>query len=323
VKVGITGGAGYIGSKLAMRLRDEGLKVKIIDNYSYSSKGVLGVLENIGVEIVEGDVLNSDDLTRFLDGLEFIYHLASIANVTECRRDIVKSYRLNVLSTYYVLDNIKKNNNILGFFFASAIAAIYGEPEYLPVDENHPVKVVHDYGVLKRSAELFCQSYYRRYGVPIIIGRQANVYGPSIGMKFDSVVHIFISNVIEGDNITILGSGEQRRNFIFIDDLINGYYHILKKAKEGEDIFGEIYNLAGEEATVNDVAQRVMELGRNMLGKKVNLEYKEGQQEAMSIDLRVSIEKAKKALGFQPMYSLGEGLRATIDYIISTQGKAV
>lgn len=319
LKIGITGGAGYIGSKLAMRLREEGFEVKIIDNFSYSSREGLNYLEDVGVEIIEGDMLRAEDLDRFLDGVEFIYHLASIANVAECSKDIEKSYRLNVLSTYFILDRIKDDRNVIGFFFPSAIAAIYGEPEYSPVDEKHPVNILHDYGVLKRSSELFCQSYWRRYAVPAVIGRQSNVYGPSPRMKFDSVIHIFIQNVIQGNNITIFGSGEQKRNFIFIDDLIDAYYRVLKKAEEGRDIFGEIYNIAGTEAQIKEVAEKVTELGRSALGNDVRVEYKEGRKEALSVDLKVSIEKAKKALGYQPKYSLDEGLKLTFDYVYKTE----
>ncbi len=281
VKIGITGGAGYIGSKLARRLIQESFEVKVIDNFSYSEKEVVKELKDMGVEVIEGDVLNAEELDRFLQGVEFIYHLASIANVAECGKDIDRSCRLNVFSTYFILDKIKNNNNILGFFFPSAIAAIYGEPEYSPVDEKHPVKVIHDYGVLKRSSELFCQSYYRRYGVPIVIGRQPIVYGPSPKMKFDSVVHIFISNVIRGESITILDSGEQKRNFIFIDDLIDAYYRVLEKAQQGNDIFGEIYNLAGEEATVKEIAEKVIKLGKTILGRDVKVEYREGRKQAI------------------------------------------
>lgn len=315
MKVGITGGAGYIGSKLAMRLREEGHEVKIIDNFSYTSREALKGLEDIDVEIIEGDILEGEDLGRFLDGVGFIYHLASISNIAECSKDIGKSWRLNVLSTYLIMDKIKDNKTVLGFFFPSAIAAIYGEPEYNPVDEKHPVNVIHDYGVLKRSSELFCQSYWRRYGVPTVIGRQSNVYGPSPRMKFDSVVHIFIKNVIQGNNITIFGSGEQKRNFIFIDDLVDAYYRVLERAREGRDIFGEIYNIAGAEAQIKEVAEKVTELGRSALGNDAKVDYKEGRKEALSVDLKVSIEKAKKDLGYQPKYSLDEGLKITFDYV--------
>ncbi|MFC2001726.1 NAD-dependent epimerase/dehydratase family protein [Chloroflexota bacterium] len=314
-KIGITGGAGYIGSMLARRLREAAFEVRIIDNFSYSSKDVVEDLKDIGVDIIEGDVLNDKDLDRFLDGVGFIYHLASIANIAECSKDIEKSCRLNVFSTYFLLDKIKNNSNIKGFFFSSAIAAIYGEPDYSPVDEEHPVKVIHDYGVLKRSSELFCQSYYRRYGTPIVIGRQSNVYGPSPMLKVDSAVHAFINQVANGNNITIFGSGEQRRNFIFIHDLIDAYHQVLNKAQTGNNIFGEIYNLAGEEATIKDVAETVIQLGNTILDKKVQVEYREGRKEALSTDLKVSIEKAKRVLGWEPKYSLDEGIKATFDYI--------
>jgi len=314
-KVGITGGAGYVGSSLAKRLVDEGFEVRVIDNFSYSGREALRVLEDMNVEVVEGDILNDRDIDGFLDGVQFVYHLASIANVAECSKDIERAYRLNVLSTYRILDKIKGKDDLLGFFFPSSIAAIYGEPEYSPVDEKHPVKPIHDYGVLKRSSELFCQSYWRRYGVPIVIGRQSNVYGPSPKMKFDSVVHIFVKNVVERKNITIYGSGDQRRNFIFLQDLVDAYSHVLDRAIQGQDIFGDIYNFAGDEALVGEVAKKVTDLGRARLGVNVTVEHGEGRKEALGIGLRVSVEKARMVLGWAPGHSLDQGIEETFDYV--------
>ena len=139
-------------------------------------------------------------------------------------------------------------------------------------------------------------------------------------MKYDSAVHRFINNVIEGNNITIFGTGEQKRNFIYIDDLLNAYCQVLVKAREERPIFGEIYNIAGKEATVKEIAEKITLLGRTILGSDVAVKYKEGRKEAMSSALEISTDKAKKDLEWELKHSLDESLESTFKYIASMKG---
>jgi len=307
--IGITGGAGYIGAKLAQRLIQEGHFVKIVD------KQPLKDIDSPNLEIANGDVLDEKVLEQFVDGLDFVYHLAAIANARDCSNNIRKSIDLNVLSTRLLLEKVK-HKNIKGFFFPSSIVALYGELEYIPADEKHPIKPINDYGVLKRASELFCLAYYRSFGVPVIIGRQSTVYGPSPSMKLDCAAHNFIHNVINGKDIVIYGSGNQKRNFIFIDDLVEAYFKIFTKSFQNQDILGEVFHLAGKEViTINALAQKIIKIGQGMLGAQSKIEHKQAQNEPMARDLKISITKVKEYFGFEPRYSIDDGLKETFSYL--------
>lgn len=311
VNIGITGGLGYIGAKLAKTLSDKGHFVRIID---VELPEIKGLSDNPNIDIIQGDILNSSDLERFLDGLDFVYHLAGISNVRVCNNDIKRSLELNVLSTRLLLDKIK-NSRIFGMFFPSSIVALYGELKYVPADENHPINPINDYGIMKRSSELFCLAFYRSFGVPVVIGRQSTVYGPSPRMKYDSAIHSFIQKAIRGEKIFIFGSGNQKRNFIYIDDLINGYIKILENIQAG-DIIGEIFHLAGNDVvTINDLVRKIVHIVKGQININIEIEYKSAVNEVVARELKISLEKSKKFLDFEPKVSIDKGLEETFSFI--------
>lgn len=308
--IGITGGFGYIGSKFAQTLNEKGHFVRIID---IERPIVETFFED--VDIVQGDILNENDLDKFLKGLDFVYHMAAVSNVRDCSSDIKKSLALNVLSTRLMLEKLK-DSNVMGLFFPSSIVALYGEFQYIPADENHPVNPINDYGVMKRSAELFCSSYYRSFGVPVVIGRQSTVYGPSPLMKYDSAAHSFIQKVINGEKIVIFGSGNQKRNFIYIDDLIDGYLRIFEKIQGGDNIAGEVFHLAGNDViTINNLAKKISNIAKEIMNIDVSIEYKQAANEVIARDLKISLEKSKKYLDFTPEFSIDKGLEETFSFI--------
>tara|TARA_Y100000590_G_scaffold302263_2_gene340755 strand:+ start:1746 stop:2705 length:960 start_codon:yes stop_codon:yes gene_type:complete len=305
--VGITGGAGYIGSKLTGQLLDDGIAVRVIDNFSSSSRDTLSGLD---VDVIEGSILDKEDMALFLDGVDFVYDLAGVASVPECERRPLESFEVNAYARYVVLEAIRENP-IRGYVFASSVGAIYGDPDYLPVDEDHPVKTHNVYGISKRTSELFIAAYHRKWGLPLTIVRQSNIFGDSPGLRFDSVVHIFLQRALSGDKLTLYGSGDQVRNFIHIDDLLRGYRALI----DAPESSGKVLNLASTDFTISELAQTIIDITKELTGIEVGIEFAPEEHRSQSRDLKVSIERARDLIGFEPRIDLRSGLELTADYI--------
>lgn len=312
--IGITGGAGYIGLALAEKAIENGYKVKIIDKD-------INCKVNDKIEVIKGDLLDNNIVDDFLKGVDFIFHLAAQANARFCSDDIEKCLKLNVLSTRILLEKIK-NSNLSGFLFSSSIVALYGNPEYTPLDENHPIKPLNDYGVMKRSSELFCQSYYRSFGVPIVISRQSTIYGPSPSMKYDSAIHNFILRAINNRPIVINGNGNQKRNFLWINDLIESYLSIYDNMKNNRELSGEVFNIAGpDEFTIREITRKINNISKNKTGKVSDISFTALPNEASTQELKISTNKLEEKIGIKPKTKIKDGLEKLFDYIYKENEK--
>lgn len=308
--IGITGAAGYIGTRLTQELVGRGYQVKAIDQSNFPPP----IFSHSQVTYHQGDITQNGDREDFMDGVGFVFHLAAISQVPVCSRDIRRCVEMNLVSTCLILEKLAASGG--GLYFSSSVAALYGTPCYLPVDEVHPIQPVNDYGVLKRGSELFCEAYHRSRGMFTVIGRQSVVYGPSPAMKYDSVVHAFIRNALQGKDLQIQGSGQQFRNFVFIDDLIQAQLKILHQFENGGPLGGEAFNLAGaENLTIRELAEQVRALAGEEYGQSIQVQFTAGRQEAAAPEFRVSIEKARQMLGHGPATSLAAGLQKTAAYI--------
>lgn len=308
--IGITGGAGYVGARLTEALMAQGYQVRVIDQLEAPQP--LG--SHSQVSYLKGDITQDTDLEAFLEGVRFVFHLAAISQVPVCTREIRRCVEMNLLSTRRILEKLAAVNG--GLYFSSSVAALYGVPRYLPVDESHPIQPVNDYGVLKRGSELFCEAYHRSRGVFAIIGRQSVVYGPSSAMKYDSVVHAFLRNALQGKDLQIQGTGLQFRNFVFLDDLIQANLKVLEAFKQGAAIGGQAFNLAGREnITIKELAEQVQALARAEYGREIQMNFTAGRVEAAAPEFRVAIDKARTVLGHEPKTSLAEGLKKTSAFI--------
>jgi UDP-glucose 4-epimerase len=314
--IGITGGAGYMGARLTETLASQGYQIRIIDQLEAPQP--LG--SHSQVSYFKGDITRDADLEAFVDGVGFVYHLAAISQVPVCSREIRRCVEMNLLSTRRLLEKLAAVNG--GLYFSSSVAALYGAPRYLPVDEAHPIQPVNDYGVLKRGSELFCEAYQRSRGAFAVIGRQSVVYGPSPAMKYESVVHAFLRNALQGKDLQIQGSGLQFRNFVFLDDLIQANLKVLEAFKQGAAIGGQAFNLAGREnITIKELAEQVQTLAREELGREIQVNFTAGRVEAAAPEFRVAIDKAKQVLGHEPTTSLSQGLKKTLAFIKQEMGK--
>ena len=301
----VTGGAGFIGSHLVDKLMEKGFEVVVLDNFS------TGNLENLrshlGKEnfcIIRGDVRNKADVKKAAKDVDYIFHLAAIISVELSIKNPSLVNEVNVYGTLNILEESLKLN-LKRFVYLSS-CAVYGNPVYLPIDEEHPTKPLSPYGVSKLTAEHYCRIFYEIYGVQTVCLRLFNVYGPrqSSG-PYSGVITKFVGCLKRRKPLVIFGDGEQTRDFIYVDDVIDA----ILSASESKKCSGEIINIgSGKETSINELAKILVEI----FGYK---EVKPKYANAKPGDIRRScanLTKAKKLLNFKPKISLEEGLRRVV-----------
>ena len=305
----ITGGAGCIGSNLtAALLKVDVQKVSILDDLSSTERW--NVPEDARVNFIEGSILDEECLKRaFSDEYDYVFHLAAhFANqnsVDHPETDLM----VNGLGTLKVLQysHLTKSSK---FFFASSGCSVYGSEAPLPLKEDFvSLKLDTPYQITKLLGELYCNFFHNYFGLPVIIGRFFNVYGPGeIPGRYRNVIPNFIYRAKLGQALPITGTGKETRDFTFVEDVVDG---ILRLGVLPEAI-GEAFNLASEtETKVMDLANMVNELTGNDQGAV----FSKRRSWDKIVRRRASIEKARKVLGYNPKTEIKEGIQKTIDWI--------
>lgn len=285
----ITGGAGFIGQYLVKKLSEE-FEIIVLDNLSS------GKLENISkydVDFVEGDVCDEKVVEGIMkECIDYVFHLAAQISVEKSVKDPIFDAKTNILGTINLLKHAEKYNVKKFVYFSSA--AVYGKPNYLPIDENHPTKPLSHYGLSKLTGGRYCEVF----NVPHVILRIFNVYG--LGQQsenpYSGVISKFIAKAKENKPIEIFGDGNQYRDFVHVKDVVKA----ARLSLEHEGIF----NIGcGEKVTINQLAEKILSLSKKDL-KIVFRKKREGDiQESVA-----NIKKARKVLGWKPTVGLDEGL---------------
>jgi len=298
-KIAITGGCGFIGSHLAEHLKNDN-EVRIIDDLSN------GKLENIqgfvsDGEFVQGSILDSDAVKKALKDSDYVFHAAAIASVFESLRKPELTRKINVDGTLELL-TAATEFEVEKFLFISS-AAVYGTDPVLPKKEDMLVKATSPYGETKIKGEQSCCEYSEMYGLGAVSVRLFNVYGSrqNLGVEYATVIPKFINLMTNDRTPQIYGDGKQTRDFIYIDDVVEGLILAATKS-EGN---GEVYNIAsGKETSINEL----VDLLNNVLGKNIKPEH----VDPVPGDIRFSVadvSKAKQELGYSPNVDLKEGLK--------------
>ena len=304
-RVLVTGGAGFIGSHLVDRLIREGFEVTVLDNLSTGrTENLMGHLESGSVRLVNADILDRRAVKQALTDVEAVFHLAAITSVPYSveHRDVTR--KANVEGTRVLLDACLVGN-VERFIYVSS-CAVYGEPEYLPIDERHPVRPVSPYAESKLEAERLCMEFQKAYGLKTTIVRPFNVYGPRMrGGRCGGVIARFIERLRSNKSPIIYGDGTQTRDFVHVWDVVNALMLTLESRKA----VGEIFNVAfGVATSIGQLAKLVMELlGVDGL-KPIHRPARDGDIKHSYAD----IGKAKAWLGYEPKISLKEGITALV-----------
>lgn len=307
----ITGGAGFIGSGLARRLLGRGARVVIVDDFA------TGFERNVpeGAVLVRADVGNRDATRAVFADHEFdtVLHLAAQVSNIVSHRDPWLDFQTNVGGTLNVLDGVRERR--IGRMLYASSMALYGTPEEVPTPETAHLRPLSPYGVSKLAAEHIVHNTARRrdlgFHLSVTSLRMFNVYGPvqSLENPYQGVVSVFIANVLAGKPITLYGDGQQSRDFVYIEDILDGWMAALDEPRAD----GRRINLGcGREITINELIDRVLAaFGHDRTTWTVNVEPElPGDQRAIRADVRL----AGELLGWTPRWDLTDGLARTIEW---------
>jgi UDP-glucuronate 4-epimerase len=305
----VTGGAGFIGSHLIERLLESGQRVICLDTFNdyydpaIKRENVSQALTDPNYLLIEGDILDSALLDRiFRAPIKSVVHLAARAGVRPSLREPVLYDQVNVQGTLNLLERARLTG-IEHFIFASS-SSVYGMNEKLPFRESDPVDhPVSPYAATKRAGELMCYTYNHLYKLPVTCLRFFTVYGPR--QRPDMAIHKFTRWIEEGSEVSLYGTGKSRRDYTYIDDIIDG----LIKCIERPSGF-KIYNL-GESQTIEIRALiRLIEAG---LGKEARISWCPDQPGDVPITY-ADISLAKKELGYRPKIPVEQGIKRFIKW---------
>lgn len=305
----VTGGAGFIGSHLTEKLLHDRAAVVIVDDFS---NGTMANLEKVKdkVTVLKHDISASfAELKEALGDYRFdgIFHLACFPRSLSLK-DPFRDLEVNARGTLNVLELARLNKAKVVF---TSNSGIYGDPDYLPIDEKHRDKPSTPYDANKLVSEYYLKIYYHIYGIPIAICRLATVYGERQRTKpeWRPVIPEFATKVLRGESSVIYWDGEQTRDLIYVKDVVQG----LAKAFASESTADEVFILGTNvETSVNRIYQIVCQA----LGKQIE-PTRAGKVAGDIRRMKLSFKKAERTFGFKPEYSLEQGVKNYIDWLKS------
>ncbi|MCJ7823774.1 MAG: NAD-dependent epimerase/dehydratase family protein, partial [Anaerolineales bacterium] len=302
MKILITGGAGFIGSHVVSRYLDLGYGVVVVDDLS------TGRLSNLDPRATFYQMDIQDPQLReifFREQPEVVNHHAAQMNVRRSVADPIFDAQVNVVGSLNLIE-CAKAFGVRRFVYISTGGAVYGEPEYLPCDENHPINPICQYGASKHTVEHYLYMYHENYGLESIVLRYPNVYGPRQDPNGEAgVIAIFTGLMLAGKPVTINGDGEQTRDYVYVGDCARANVMALESSIEHS-----IFNLgSGKGTSVNEIFGHLSEL-TDFRDSAHNGPAKVGETRHIYLDAT----RATDRLGWKPEVSLAEGLAKTVAY---------
>ena len=313
LRIMVTGGAGFVGSHLVDRLVELGNHTIVYDNfdeyYTGKEKNIKRHLSNPNFTLIKADILEYHILCKAMTKVDVVFHLAAQAGVRYSQNNPLKTNTVNTTGTLNIL-KAARERKVKKLVFASS-SSVYGTPQYLPVDEKHPLNPISIYGASKLAAEKYCQIFNDLQNLPVTILRYYTVYGPR--QRPDMVIHKWLQRLLEHKPPIIYGDGKQTRDFTYIDDIVDG----TLKAAETEEAEGEIFNLGTESRiSLNDLVTLLLKLTH----KEDIIPVYEARKPSDIQDTYANISKARKILGYDPKVTLDLGTRQFLKWLVSCSG---
>jgi UDP-glucose 4-epimerase len=305
-RIVVTGGAGFVGSNIVRRLLKEGARVVVLDDF------YTGAMENLpaddpGIEVIRGTVTDYEMVRDVVKGAAVVFHEAA-RNIIVSTRNPREDYEVNIGGTLNVL-LAARETGVPRTVYASS-ASVYGNPRYLPINEDDATNMLSPYAVSKFAGENYCKAFYESYGLSVAAVRYSNVYG--LAQRPDNpycgVIAKFFESAMTNEPPRIHGDGEQTRDFTYIDDVVEATLlaGISSKAE------GQVYNVGtGRETTINQLARMIIRI----TGATVEPAYID-RRDIDNIRRRVvNIEKIRRELRWVPSVIIEEGLRRTYQWL--------
>ncbi len=347
----ITGGAGFIGSNLAIKLIEKGHNVRVLDNLSAQIHGESAVLpEKLKgkVEFVKGDVTNKDDWEKALENQHVIIHLAAETGTGQSMYEVQKYVDVNINGTAILLNYLVNNKHSIQKVVVASSRAIYGEGKYVckehgivypgdreeknllakdydakcpycgqsaelsATDESSKIHPSSVYGITKQNQEQMVLNVCKSIKIPAVAFRYQNVYGPGQSLKnpYTGILSIFSTQIRNGNNINIFEDGEESRDFVFIDDIVDATILGIEK----EEANYEVFNVgSGKQTTVFEVATALNNLYEQKVSINITGNFRLGDIRHNYADL----EKIKTKLGFTPKFDFEEGVAHFAKWVAS------
>jgi len=289
----VTGGAGFIGSNLVDQLVKMGHKVTVLDNFSTGRRSNLSHHKKKNVKIIKLDISENRKLDKYFEGVDYVFHLAGLADIVPSIENPKKYFMANVLGTFKIIEAAKKAK-IKKLIYAAS-ASCYGIPKKFPTKENSKIEPMYPYALTKWQAERLIMHWVKIYNFPAVSLRFFNAYGlrSRTSGAYGAVFGVFLAQKLAKKPLTIVGDGNQTRDFIHVYDLVRG---IIKAATSKK--IGKVYNIGGgKEIKVNKIAKLIG-------GKTVNIPKRPGEPDRSVAD----ISKIKKDLNWRPKISIEKGI---------------
>lgn len=308
----ITGGLGFIGSNLARSLAVQGANVTLVDSLIPQYGGNTFNIDDIQNKVVVNvcDVRDTYTMGLLIQGKDYLFNLAGQTSHLDSMTDPHTDLDINAAAQLSILEVCRKENPDIKIVFAST-RQLYGRPDYLPVDEKHPIRPVDVNGINKLAGEWYHLLYNNVYGIRACALRLTNTYGPGMRVKDarQTFLGIWVRLLIEGRPIKVFGDGLQLRDFNYVDDCVEA----LLLAGANNNANGRVYNLGSSEIIcLSDLAEIMINLG---VSGKYELEPFPTERKAIDIgDYYSDYSLIKKELGWAPKIDLKDGLKRTLNY---------
>ncbi len=311
-KIIVTGGLGFIGSNLAIRLVDMGASVTLVDSMIPEYRGNLFNIKDIKdkVNINFSDIRDTYSMAFLVRGADLIFNLAGQVSHIDSMEDPYTDLEINARSQLSILEVCRKYNKSVKIIFAST-RQVYGKPEYLPVDEKHPLNPTDINGVNKLAGEWYHVLYNKVYGMKTVCLRMTNTFGPRLLIKHNRQGFIgwFLRQIIDGKEINIFGDGKQLRDLNYVEDVIEA---LLISAVD-DSLNGQIFNLGNSPPiSLEDIVKLLLKI--NGSGNYKLVAFPKEIQKIDIGDYYASFEKFKNATGWQPKVSYEDGFCKTLKY---------
>lgn len=300
-KVIVSGGAGFIGSHLVERLLADGHQVAVLDNFSTGRpQNLEHVRSRESLQIIEVDVTHAAEIAGYFEGVDWVFHLAALADIVPSIQNPAAYFAANVAGTASVLEAARRASVKRLVYTASS--SCYGIPDDYPTDENSPIRPQYPYALTKYVGEEMALHWEQVYGLPVVSLRLFNVYGPRSRTSgtYGAVFGVFLAQKLANRPFTVVGDGTQTRDFTYVTDVVSAFITAAES-----DVSGEVFNVgSGNTYSVNRLAE--------LLGGDVEyIPKRPGEPDKTFADTR----KIRRMLGWSPEVTFEEGVASMLEHI--------